>query len=167
MKHRPLRGLSYPDSQACKTASTFPFSTGNTLPAISHHGMCLFRNFIVLVPNRHIVSPKNIQIFFLLCHFQACRLQQKFLLVPVCPTLHYALSHFISFSLLQPKCANSFCTIFCFSCWYCFLIWLGRYHQYLLILNGNSLTNIWNKTVLRLNQKELANFLYPDNSHLL
>lgn len=160
MKHRPLRGLSYPDSQACKTASTFPFSTGNTLPAISHHGMCLFHNFIMLVPNRHIVSPKNIQIFFLLCHFQACRLQQKFLLVPVCPTLHYALSHFISFSLLQSKCVNSFCTIF----WLFFMLMLlsdltWKIHQYLLILNGNSLTNIWNKTLLRLNQKELANFL--------
>lgn len=120
LKRRPLRGLS-----CSKPASTFPWSTGNT--AMSHHGMCLFHNFTVLVPDRHLVSPKNIQTFFLLCHFQAYKLQQKFLLVPVCLTLHRALSCFISFSLLQLKSVNSFCTIFSFSCWYCLLIWLGRY----------------------------------------
>lgn len=108
LKRRPLRGPSYPASQAGKTASTFPFSTGNTLPARSRHGTRLFRNFIMLLPERHLMSPKPS--FFLLCHFQACRLQQKF--SPRPPTLHHALPHFISFPLFQPKCGNSSCTVF-------------------------------------------------------
>lgn len=152
LKRWPLRGLSY-----SKTASTLPFSTGNT--AVTHHDMCLFRNFTMLVPDRHLVSPKNIQTFFLLCHFQPYRLQQKFFLVTVCPTLHRALSCFIAFSLLQLKCVNSFCTIF----WLFFMLILPsdltwKINQYLLIFNGNSLTNIWNKSILRPNQKELATF---------
>lgn len=94
--------------QADETPSTFPFSTGNTSPARSRHGTCHFPNFIVLLPERCLTSPKPS--LFLPCHFQARR---KF--GPRPPTLHHhALLRFILFSLFLPKCGNSSCTIFWF-----------------------------------------------------
>lgn len=138
LKHRPLRGPSHPTAQAGKIASTFPFSTGNPSPARPHHSTCFSPTFIMLLSERHLISLKLS--LFLLCHFQACRLQQKFSPWPL--TLHHAFPRFISFSLFQPKCGkSSYNFLIFFSLILSFDVNWNR-HQYLPIFNGNSLMNI-------------------------
>lgn len=138
LKCRPLCGPSYPAAQAGKTSSPFPFSTGNTLPARSHHSTCLFPNFILLVPQRHLVSPKPS--LFLLCHFQACRYSRNSVpsLQP-CTTHSHVSSHFHCSSpnvaTLPVQFSDFFTLILYFD-----VNW--KRHQSLHIFNGNSLMNI-------------------------
>lgn len=44
--------------------------------------MSLFRNFIVLVPDRHLVSPENIQIFFPPLSFSGMQVTTEVLISP-------------------------------------------------------------------------------------
>lgn len=139
LKQRPLCGPSYPASQAGKTASTFPFSTGNTLPARSRHGTRRFRNFIMLLPERHLMSPKPS--FFLLCHFQACRLQQKIQSLASGPAPHTPTFHLIFIVPAQMWQLFLYSSLIFFTLILSFGVNWKR-HQYLPIFNGNSLMNI-------------------------